>query len=141
MFPNYQSLKRQNGSMLLVALFVIIVLGALTISMMQAGSDNTRTTVFEVLGMRALNAANSGVEQALGEVIGVGGSGQCSNVSANMDLSSIAGLKGCTVILSCSEVNIAATGFIHYTVTGDATCAAGEFVAERSVSVEARERQ
>lgn len=140
MFPNYLSIKRQNGSMLLVALFVIIVLGALTLSMMQTGSDNSRTTVFEVLGMRALNAANSGVEQGLGEVIGVGGSGQCSNVSANVDLSPIAGLKGCTVILSCSEVNIAATGYTHYTVIGDATCVAGEFIAERGVSVEVRER-
>lgn len=131
-----KSMKRQQGSMLVIALFVIIVLGFLAYAMIQITDNSNRATVFEVYGARALNAANSGAERALNETLGPGNSA-CPSAPSN-ELPSINGFVGCELKITCEQFNITETGFTHFRIESTASCTAGEFTTQRSVAVEAR---
>jgi len=118
-----KSLKKQQGSMLVVALFVIIVLGFLAYAMIQITDNSNRATVFEVYGTRALNAANSGAERALNDLLG---------------LPEITAFNGCELEIKCVNFNVTETGFRHFRIESTASCTAGDFDTQRSVFVEAQ---
>ncbi len=141
MFHSPQAAKRkgQQGSMLVMALFVIIVLAFLGLAMIQITSDSSRSMVYEVYGARALNAANSGANRALNEMFGPGANESCNDITTPVLMPNITSLQGCSVVISCLipfEVN----GYTHFRVTSTASCNAGSFITERSVIVEARIR-
>ena len=147
MFPNQQirkSLKKQKGSMLVIALFVIIVLAFLAYAMIGITENSNRATVYEVYGARALHAANSGTDRALNEILGPNKSESCDNASSNYALGSSnstttgASFSGCNIVISCDEFLVTETGFTHFRVQSTASCIASEFTTYRSVSVEAR---
>ncbi len=147
MFPNQQirkSLKKQQGSMLVIALFVIIVLAFLAYAMIVITENSNRATVYEVYGARALHAANSGAERALNQVLGPNTNESCADATSNYGLanngSSITGasFSNCNIIINCTEFLVTDTGFTHFRIESTATCIASEFTTHRSVSVEAR---
>jgi len=140
MFPNLphaKSLKTQQGSMLVIALFVIIVLAFLAYATIQITDNSSRGNVYEVYGTRALNAANSGVERALNEILGPSGGESCP-VSFDYDLPSGDIFSGCELIMTCNEFLVTETGFTHFRIESTASCSAGDFDTQRSVAVEAR---
>jgi len=138
------SLKKQQGSMLVIALFVIIVLGFLAYAMIQITDNSNRSTVFEVYGTRALNAANSGAEHTLNSILGPDGTQVCPNetVPSIQDtveiLPDIASFNGCNLDISCSRFDVIETGLRHFRIKSVASCSAGDFNTQRSVSVEAQ---
>lgn len=133
-----KSLKKQQGSMLVVALFVIIVLGFLAYAMIQITDNSNRATVFEVYGTRALNAANSGAERALNDLLGPNGLEACSSVSFDYELPEITAFNGCELEIKCVNFNVTETGFRHFRIESTASCTAGDFDTQRSVFVEAQ---
>jgi len=141
MFPNLihvKSFKKQQGSMLVIALFVIIVLAFLAYAMIQITDNSSRGNVYEVYGSRALNAANSGAERALNEILGPTGGESCASASSNYSLGTGDVFNGCNVIISCNEFLVTETGFTHFRIESTASCSAGDFDTQRSVAVEAR---
>lgn len=122
--------------MLVIALFVIIVLGFLAYAMIQITDNNNRATVIEVYGARALNAANSGIEHALNETLGPGNS--ACPLTPSVGLPSINAFSGCELTITCEQFNVTATGFTHFRIESTASCTAGEFVTQRSMAVEAK---
>lgn len=138
------SLKKQQGSMLVIALFVIIVLGFLAYAMIQITDNSNRSTVFEVYGTRALNAANSGAEHTLNSILGPDGSQVCPNetVPSIQDtveiLPDITSFSGCTLEIICNKFDVMETGLRHFRIRSLASCSAGDFNTQRSVSVEAQ---
>ncbi|WP_435275064.1 type II secretory pathway protein [Psychrobium sp. nBUS_13] len=143
MFPNVKddtSIKNQQGSMLVIALFVIIVLAFLAYAMIQITDNSSRGNVYEVYGDRALNAANSGAERALNEILmpSVAGTESCALVSSGYLLGAGDVFNGCNIIISCNEFLVTETGYTHFRIESTASCSAGDFYTQRSVVVEAR---
>jgi MSHA biogenesis protein MshP len=54
--------RNQQGSALLTALFLIVVVAALGVTAMRLGNDQRHTSTLEVLQMRATFAAHAGLE-------------------------------------------------------------------------------
>ena len=130
--------KHQQGSMLVTALFVIIVLGMLGLAIFKIQSNSSRSIGYEVYGARAFNAANSGAERALAQIFPLNGTGSCSAFS--FDLNEQVAFHGCRVEVECKPFSISETGFTHFRITSTATCETGDFTTQRKVAVEARSR-
>ena len=140
-FSNHCLAKNQRGSMLVMAIVIIIIVGALALAIAKMSSDSSRSIIFEVYGTRAFNAANSGAQRALNEVLGPGAPdpAQCI-ATALYDFSHITAFSGCIVTVDCVEKNIVETGFIHFEISSNAVCSINDFVSQRGVTVEARVR-
>jgi len=136
-----KSLKTQQGSMLVIALFVIIVLAFLAYAMIQITDNSSRGNVYEVYGSRALNAANSGADRALNEILMplIVGTESCGLMTQpNYPFGAGDVFNGCNVIISCNEFLVTETGYTHFRIESTASCSAGDFDTQRSVAVEAR---
>ncbi|NRA54584.1 MAG: hypothetical protein HRU23_10600 [Gammaproteobacteria bacterium] len=148
MFLNRQyqinTYTKQRGSMLVMALFVIVVMAMLGLAVVQLLNDSSKSTVYEVYGARAFNAANSGADRALADIFGpqVTGAVGCDNVSSSYSLPKtvIAGFSGCDLAIKCREFDVTETGFTHYRIESTATCQAADFITQRTVAIEARQR-
>lgn len=125
----------QRGSMLVIALFVIIVLGLLGLTMTRLLSSTSETIIHEVLGQRAINAAKSGIECAVAAKFGAG----CSNPVAK-NLSGVTGLESCSYSVAETPPKTITDGgkiFTYLTFTGTGQCTAGEINVTRFVYVDA----
>lgn len=125
----------QQGSMLVIALFVIIVLGLLGLTLTRLLSSTSETIIHEVLGQRAINSAKSGIECAVAAKFGAG----CSN-PVEKDLSSIAGLENCRYSVAETSPKAITDGsrtFTYLTYTGTGQCRAGKINVTRVVYVDA----
>lgn len=143
MFRNKASipqLKKQRGSMLVIALFVIIVLAFLAYAMIRITNTSASANVYEVYGERALNAANSGANRALNELFTPGSSNSCNDVSTGYSFGATVALSGCAIEVACTSFDVSQTGFTHFRIISTASCTAGDFDTQRSVVVEARNR-
>lgn len=147
--------KRQGGSMLLTAIFILTVMIFLAVTLQDIFSNSARSVAYEVYGTRALQAANAGAERALQLIFNpsVGGTplvfsaaepAAATATMPQLDVSGTPGLHGCTVDVSVSRFTVTDTDFFynytHYRVDSSATCVAGDFKTVRTVSVEGRER-
>ena len=136
--------NRSNGSSLVIAIFVIIVmslLGAALVKMMESSQENV---AFEVLGTRAYTAARTGIQWQLAQLFPVGLNSEpvktCDNASNNPpDISNIPGLQGCNIVspIQCEDF-LHDEGGRYYTITSVGQCNIdGEFTS-RVIKVEAR---
>ena len=135
------SIKKTQGSALVIAIFVIIVmslLGAALVNMMESSQDNV---TFEVLGTRAFNAAQSGVQWQLAQLFPLDSASQTCDVIGEQPpiISNTAGFEGCKIILTADScVNFQHKGIEYYTVKSIGQCSIdGEFTT-RTIQVEAR---
>lgn len=133
------SVKRQTGSALVIAVFIIVVMLALVVSLSRLLLSSSEALVYEVQGTRAFFAAQSGLELTLTEVFPRNGSSQChtSTVLRFAD----EGLIGCEARVSCVQqalpANSVATSL--YQLTSIGRCVADEFVTSRTLVVEVRQ--
>lgn len=113
---------RQNGSMLVIAVVVIVIIGLLTVTMSRLLGSSSEAVSYEVLGARALAAAHSGLDRGLYQLLR-------QNVSAGesgLDLSTL-GLPHCQVSYS----SVSAGGSTLLSSTG--TCDNGQLQVQRKV--------
>ncbi|WP_088329521.1 hypothetical protein [Lacimicrobium sp. SS2-24] len=152
MFPKTRSFAyqhNQRGSMLIISLFVIVVMALLVLTLNRLLSASSDTLIFEVYGLRAHQAAKTGLEVKLGEVFPLCPPGSVNQVcvdgsknepnacDATTQLSlTTGGLQGCSVNSSCTATVTAGTAY--YEVTSTATCEAGDIVTSRTVTLNAR---
>ncbi len=127
--------SRQQGSMLVIALFVIIVLGLLGITLTRLLAASSDSIVHEVLGQRALNAAKSGMDCAVAAEFGTGCSQPISHTFNN-----VAGLANCSysVMTNNKAVQDGAKTFTHWTFTSTGQCTAGKIIVNRTVYLDAK---
>lgn len=103
--------KRQRGSMLVVAVFVIVVIGLLAAALSAVFLSSETAVSYEVLGIRAQAAANAGIEGGLYRILRK--SAACNQVAdssvtptttlaVTLDTSS-AGLSQCSVTVLCGQ--------------------------------------
>lgn len=129
-----RSKRQQRGSMLVIALFVIVVLGMLALTMTRLLSSSSETVVYEVLGQRALNAARAGVDCAVANQFGTG----CSQPT-NKTFDSVAGLENCSYLVNTTNKPIVDgfKTFTYWTFSSTGQCSAGNTIVNRTVYVDA----
>lgn len=134
----------------MIALFVIVVMALLAAAMGRFLVDSGEKNTVEVRSVRALLAAQSGLEIALYQLFpnrpAVSSPNRCSLVLATQQFNGNAGLAGCKVELSCQEVpvtynNQSSTGYRLQSVgicgADDLASANPDFRVSRTLMVEA----
>jgi len=148
----YFLLKRnQHGSALVLAVFVIVVVMLLGASLVKLLSTSSETLAQEVLGTRALAAANSAMQAQLQKLFPLNDgpptftcpAPPSTPASYQYDFSSIKGLFQCKAVVDCS--NYATHNSINYYrlhstgICGDDSAANSKAVfSRRKVTVEAK---
>ena len=131
------SVAKQQGSMLVISLFVIIVMALLGLTLSRLLSSSSDAIIYEVYGQRALNAARAGVEAQIALVFPISGSASC--IATTIDFTPVPGLESCEVSAQCTQLNIV-DGSISktlYKFTSTGSCTAGNIIATRTVQVDA----
>ena len=132
--------RLQKGSMLVISIFVIVVMSLLGLAMVNLLSASSDAVVHEVLGFRALNAAQTGLEAKVSEVFPLT-EGETNDFACGFaidhDFTVAQGLENCRFSSDCSigynQDNIL---YIRFTSTGQ--CEAGNVITSRTVSVDAK---
>jgi MSHA biogenesis protein MshP len=147
MCPNNPTLsfKRQQGSMLIVALFIIVVMGLLVAALSRLVISSTDMVSTEVLGARAFFAAQSGLEIGLAKLYPLQRKTSASDSTAigeamvcepkDYDFS-VSGLAQCKAQVSCVESNDPTTGTKHYYLTSIGKCQQSSFTTSRTLEME-----
>ena len=98
---------RQRGSMLVIALAVMVILGLLTVALTRLLGNASDSLAYEVLSVRAQSLAQSGMDQRLYVVLrqGVCASGLADSASGSQTVDET-GLSGCTLSWSCRHQSL-----------------------------------
>jgi len=146
--PVPKSFRKQTGSMLVIALFVIIVLALLGVTMTRMISASSQSTIIEVSGLRALTAAQSGAQLLLQQTFPLNAPiNSCdttlSSVTSFPAFSTIRGLQDCDFIASCSTSDVIKEGETHnyYRFSSIGQCSVGDIIVTRQVSLDAMQVQ
>ncbi|WP_051435553.1 hypothetical protein [Shewanella fidelis] len=124
-------ISKQNGSALVIGVFIITVMFLLAAALINVLNDADQQISVEVWGTRALAAANSGADRSLAALFPVNGtSGNCAaqttwNIGSETGL---VGFHGCQVVMTCSATttNYPLNNMTQYLITSTATCSTGE---------------
>ena len=148
-------LQAQQGSALIIALFVIIVITMLGGTLVRILSTSSETTAQEVIGTRAFMAANSAMQAELSVLFPLATDaaipqpvGTCNAINLNglPDLGNdIDGLYHCSASTTCELYHTQDT-VNYYRLTSTGECGSGVIAAEskmavkssRTIQVEAR---
>ncbi|WDE10945.1 MSHA biogenesis protein MshP [Thalassomonas haliotis] len=146
----------QRGSALMLALFVLTVLLMLGAALMRTLSSSSETIAQEVLGTRALAAANSGMQAHLVQLFPHNLAQDSCPADATYNFDGISGLDHCSAVVTCSLLfpdtsNTNRKGFdvAYFSLTSTGNCgtaAINEMQADsknivlssRTIQVEAR---
>ncbi|WP_411994275.1 hypothetical protein [Agarivorans sp. DSG3-1] len=139
---------KQQGSALVIAIFVIVVMALISAALTVMLQDTSRNATWDVLGTRAELAAYSGLEQALSELFPADGSETilCADLTLEPNLTG-PGFQSCEVEVLCNEVvacNADGTGGVTqldacvYSLQATASCGSGEVLVQRSQQIQAR---
>lgn len=150
----YPRRKAQRGSMLVIAIFILTVIMLFGAAMQSIYSTAGQSIAYEVYGIRALNAANSGAERAMQWIfypVAVdGGPLACSTTDIAggpeltlLTLENQSAFHGCTVAVQCFtfDFTIGTSKTTHHRVESTATCIAGDFTTVRTVAIEGRVKE
>lgn len=159
MFPNSRSLKQvssQRGFLLPLALFIIVVMGVLALTISRTVTQSQTAVVQEFINLQSFYAAESGAQRGMKALFFDVNTRQvadtaCLTMNLNPDFSGIDGLSACSVAVSCTclyqnESNCAPENAANYspaatvgvlksfyTITSVGTCGEHEYRAERSI--------
>lgn len=143
---------KQQGSAIILALFVIIILSLLGSALMRMISTSSETVSQEVLGTRAYMAANSAMQAELQLLFPLNGVAGSCNATNSYDLQTtsnddIPGLYDCSATTSCDNYHTDTLNLVeYYRITSTGECGSGTMAADslnmvnssRTIQVEAR---
>lgn len=135
------SCRKQKGSMLVIALFIIVVLSFLALFLLRSNQLSSQSVINEVYGLRAKLAAQTGIQMLLLDAFPLNAAEQACNqtISSPTSYSNIEGVNGCSFIARCETTNISfntqTNQFFQFSSTG--TCDVAGQVVSRTVAVDA----
>ncbi|WP_371193524.1 type II secretory pathway component [Glaciecola sp. SC05] len=136
---------QQSGSMLVMALFVLIVLTLLAGTMITIISGSSKSVVHEVYGLRAQQAAHAGIESLIRASFPAGSAAIACSVTENSSLSfaTIEGFRNCTYSATCSssDINFNSTDYRYYQYSSTGFCDTGDGIVSRTLYVDAMQEQ
>jgi len=139
--PNFNNLEMQQGSAIVMSLFVIIILTLLGSVLMRMISTSSETVSQEVLGTRAYMAANSAMQGELQQLFPLNGvAGSCNTTNSYLLQTSlnsdIPGLYDCTAATSCENYHTDTVNLVeYYRLTSTGECGSGIMGADSKVIV------
>lgn len=92
-------MKKQRGFSIILAIFVLVVLGLLGTYMVRLSGNQIDTSINALQSARAYQAARAGIEWSVARIVG---GGVCSDINAQTAMT-FTGLEGFTVRLSCTS--------------------------------------
>ena len=139
---NRCSVKKQSGSALVIAVFILILISLLGTSMVSLQRDSAQGTSYEVYAARAYLAAYSASEIALAELFPLESSSASAASCTGVEIAAIlpadsetAGFHGCSVSYSCNATSDAVA--TRYKVVSTAVCQNSQINTRRQITVEA----
>ncbi|MFD2167780.1 hypothetical protein ACFSJY_16120 [Thalassotalea euphylliae] len=150
MCRNANSLQRQGGSILVLALFILVVMFLLGAALARLLSSGAEATAYEVLGTRAFQAANSGAQLKLLDVfpLDTATPQNCSagdattptdSATNNYSFVNVDGLNNCSATVSCNMQEVDGVYYYQLTSTGQCVIDSAEGVTtSRTIELEAR---
>lgn len=133
--------SKQQGSMIVMALFAIVVLALLAGTLVNMISASSNSVLFEVYGVRAKNAAKAGIQEVAMASFPLGTGPQLCNqtISSAANFSTITGLESCQFTARCTttDINFNGDDYRHYRFTSAGSCGFDGVVVSRSLSVDA----
>ncbi|MEL4385852.1 MSHA biogenesis protein MshP [Shewanella xiamenensis] len=135
------SARRQDGSALVIGIFVITVMFLLAAALINIVEDADSGLTQEVWGTRALAAANSGADAALAQLFPLNAPANataiCTSVASSWTPPNVVGFHACSVTLQCTRYFVGAV--FQYHIKSQAVCESGDIRVSRQVEVEARD--
>ncbi len=122
--------RQQQGLGLVGAVFVIVVVGLLAVAMAKMLEADKLSQSYEILGLKAFLAAESGAQMGVNRLLAPDGVGACVTVTESLEATS---LRFCTAEISCSLIT--SSGEDVYTINARGVCTAGDMLASRAVEV------
>ena len=133
--------KKERGSSLVIAIFILVVMSVLGAAMINMLRSNEQTYAYEVLGTRAYAAAQSGVQRKLQELFlsKISVADACSSSSSEyFDDYVIQGLNNCKATVSCSSKLHAESVIRYFTVSSNGQCDINGEKTSRTIEVRAK---
>ncbi len=140
--------KKQQGSAIVLALFIIVVMSLLGAAMVRMLSANAENIVYEVVGTRAYFAAQAGMQEGLHNIYPLQAPAEdCTALSpipftlVNRNYSND-GLLNCSatvIVTNCESIETAVGVFEHfYLIESTGQCNAGDITTTRTIEVQSR---
>jgi len=136
--------KKQQGSAIIIALFIIIVISLLGAALASLQRDSAQGTSYEVYAARAYLSAYSAGEIALATLFPLGETVvddvNCPAVDTPVTLDpDDSGFHGCTVSYQCEKIEPINTASLatRYKIVSTAVCENAQIVTRRQITVEA----
>ncbi|WP_076417153.1 hypothetical protein [Colwellia sp. UCD-KL20] len=128
----------QKGSSLVLAIFILVVMSLLGAALLRMMATNEETYVYEVLGTRAYNAAQTGAQRKLQQLfpLNTGLDSSMCTADDTFSLANIEGLDYCSVKVDCLEVKH--ENVSYFTVTSIGQCVINDEATSRVVEVQAK---
>jgi MSHA biogenesis protein MshP len=128
--PTPNERHSQDGLGLVGAIFVIVVVSLLSVAMSRMLEADKLAQSYEILGLKAFLAAESGAQLGVNRLMPPDSGGSCSDRTFSFEAAS---LRFCTAAVTCTLTS--ANGENFYTLSSLGQCAAGDFTASRSLEV------
>lgn len=132
--------QNQRGFLLPLALFIIVVMGVLALTISRTSIQTQTSTVQELYNAQAFYAAESGAQRGMqrlflnATITRTSVDGRCTDWSQTFTFSN-PGLKVCTAQVGCTLVADATNIRSFYTITSVGSCGANEYRAVRTIQV------
>lgn len=128
--------RSERGSMLFISVFVIVVMGMLGLTLTNMLATSAQSVVYESLGLKALNAARTGLEVNLSRTFPLSTSAALP-CQVSESLSNVPGLEGCSYTANC-QLDNSSSLINYYRFTSTGQCSVSDVVVSRTVAVDAR---
>lgn len=139
MYLNNQALNKQQGSMLITALFVIIVMSLLGLTLARLLSSSSDAVTHEIYGIRAMNAAQSALQMKISQAFPLDGSTAiCESATIDISFNAIPGLENCSAVATCTDEDFTEDNVIYYQFESTGTCTASDVITTRTVAVDGK---
>ncbi|WP_144212326.1 MSHA biogenesis protein MshP [Shewanella donghaensis] len=126
-------LRSQQGSALVIAVFVLLVMFLLAGSLIRMLEDGDEAVNVEVWGARALFSANSGADAELAVLFPVaGGIGVCNSTTHAWTPPTTIGFHGCSVSVTCTPITAGVT--TQYKIVSNAVCETGNCTGNAAIT-------
>lgn len=127
--------RSQQGSALTIALWILVIGGLISATLLQFRQQNSESLVYQMQGQRAYTLAQSQLELALVQLFPLDlPVQQCASVSPGRTWSAD-GWQGCVTTVSCQQVTV--ESHTSFRLVSTATCGSGRLMSSRSVALEA----
>lgn len=134
--------RLQQGFLMPTALFIVIGLGALALTISRFSSASFSAAVQEGVNVQTLYAAETGAQWGMNQLIfnvddRATADANCTSVNGSTLNLSVSGLNNCSVAVSCTHTADSGDTTSFYTLQSAAECGGGQLIGQRTIEVKA----